>query len=103
MIYEDKVKIITKQRKEDGMGGYTEKDKVVCTIHCKVAPYNVIDRDVLKALNPWTSINFYTEDNIPLDEDDEFFLQYNGKYYRKVGIVDYGKCIKVVGERYSLH
>lgn len=102
MIYENKVEIITKQRIEDGMGGYTEHDKVVCTINCKVAPYNVSERDVLKALNPWTSINFYTEDTIPLKEDDEFFLQYNNKVYRKVGIIDYGKCIKITGDRYSL-
>ena len=103
MIYQDKVKIIIKEKKKDGYGGYTEKDKVICTISCKVAPYTVIDRDVLKALNPWTSLNFYTQDTIPLDEDDMFFLEYKGKTYRKAAIVDYGKCIKVVGERYNLY
>ena len=103
MIYQDKVNIIIKKREGDGMGGYTEKDEVIYTISCKVAPYTVIDRDVLKALNPWTSLNFYTQDNIPLEEDEMFFLEYKGKTYRKVGIVDYGKCIKIVGERYNLY
>ena len=102
MIYKDKVKIIVKEKTSDGMGGYTEKDKIVDTILCKVAPYKVIERDVLKALNPWTSVNFYTQDNIPFNEDDEFFLEYNNKNYRKVAIIDYGKCIKIIGERYSL-
>lgn len=102
MIYQDKVKIIVKERKPDDMGGYTEMNTVLCTINCKVTPYNVIDRDVLKALNPWTSINLYTQDTLPLDEDEEFFIEYNNKLYRKVGIIDYGKCIKIVGERYSL-
>lgn len=102
MIYQDKVKIITKQRVSDGMGGYTETNEHICTISCKAAPYTIIERDVLKALNPWTSINFYTQDKLPFDEDEMFFLEYNGKIYRKVGIIDYGKCIKIVGERYSL-
>lgn len=102
MIYQDKVKIIVRQKVSDGMGGYTEKDNIICTISCKVAPYKVIERDVLKALNPWTSLNFYTQDDIPLEEDEMFFLEYNGKIYRKAGIIDYGKCIKIVGERYNL-
>lgn len=102
MIYEDEVKIITKKRISDGIGGYTEKDIEVCTIDCIVAPYKVIDRDVLKALNPWTSVNFYTEDEIPLDEDEMFFLEYKNKLYRKVTIIDYDKCIKIIGERYNL-
>lgn len=102
MIYQDKVEIIIKGRKPDDMGGYTETNIVLCTINCKVTPYNVIDRDVLKALNPWTSINLYTQDTLPLEEDEEFFIKYNNKLYRKVGIIDYGKCIKIVGERYNL-
>lgn len=102
MIYKDKVKIIIKKKTSDGMGGYKEKDQVVDTILCKVAPYKVIERDVLKALNPWTSVNFYTQAHIDFDEDDMFFLEYNGKLYRRVAIINYGKCIKIVGERYSL-
>lgn len=108
MIYEDKVDVIIKQRVSDGMGGYTEENVHACTIYCKVAPYKVSERDVANALNPWSSISFYTEDTItntdgePLDEDDEFFLEYKGKMYRKTATVDYSKCIKIVGERYHL-
>jgi hypothetical protein len=32
-----------------------------------------------------------------------FFLEYKGKTYRKTAIVDYGKCIKIVWERYNLY
>ena len=102
MIYEEEVKIITKKKISDGMGGFTEKNSEVCTILCIVAPFNVTERNVLSALNPWTSVKFYTEDEIPLDEDEEFYLEYKNKVYRKVSIIDYDKCIKIVGERYHL-
>lgn len=102
MIYDEEVKIITKEKISDGMGGFTEKNREVGTIYCIVAPFNISERNVLNALNPWTSIKFYTEDEIPLDEDAEFYLEYKNKVYRKVSIIDYDKCIKIVGERYHL-
>ena len=102
MIYRDKVNIITKKKVDDGMGGFTENNVTVCTILCKIAPVNISEREVLKSLNPWSSVKFYTKNEIPIDEDKEFYLEYNNKMYRKVEIIDYGKCIKIVGERYYL-
>ena len=103
MVFKDKVSIITESKVSDGMGGYTVDKDTVCTIKCKVAPYNVTEHDVLHIAKPWSSVNFYTKDDIIEtigDEDAEFFLEYNGKTYKKVLIIDYGKCIKIVGERY---
>ena len=100
MIYEEEVKIITKKKISDGMGGFTEKNSEVGTIYCIVAPFNVSERNILNALNPWTSIKFYTEDEIPLDEDAEFYLV--RKTDKTGSELDYDKCIKIVGERYHL-
>ena len=102
MIFEDAVNIITKKRVEDGMGGFTEEKVVIGAIYCQVAPLSVSERQVLKALNPWSSIKLYTEDELPIDVDEEFFFEYNNKVYRKVETVDYTKCIKIIGERYYL-
>ena len=105
MVFKDKVSIITESTVSDGMGGYTVDKDTVCTIKCKVAPYNVTEHDVLHIAKPWSSVNFYTKDDIIEtigDEDAEFFLEYNGKTYKKVLIIDYGKCIKIVGERYHI-
>lgn len=103
MVFRDKVSIITERRISDGMGGFTAKKHTVCTIKCKVAPYEVTAHDIIHVPNPWSSVNFYTKDDVIQsvgDEDAEFFLEYNGKVYKKVLIIDYGKCIKIVGERY---
>ena len=104
MIYEDPVMVIVKEKKSDGLGGYTTSEREVGNIYCKVAPYLAEERDVVGTLNPWASVSFYTEDELPeeAEEDEEFFLRYNGKLYRKKALINYGKCIKIIGDRYHL-
>ena len=57
---------------------------------------------VFKTLDKSSDAATLSTAEIPLDEDAEFYLEYKNKVYRKVSIIDYDKCIKIVGERYHL-
>ena len=74
MVFKDKVSIITESKVSDGMGGYTVDKDTVCTIKCKVAPYNVTEHDIIHMAKPWSSVNFYTKDDI---------IEYFGKLFKR--------------------
>lgn len=101
MVYGDEVKILVERKVYDDMGGYTTKLETESTIMCKVAPYSISEKVVLNVPNPWSSVKFFTQDDVGLEEDAQFFLEHNNKIYKRVLIIDYGKCTMIIGERHN--
>ena len=99
MNYNTKVQIAVLDLYDDGYGGKTSKQRVVKDVMCKVAPYTISELEVNKIAKPYTAIKFFTRDDIGVEDESEFFIIYNGKTYKKISIIDYGKCIMIVGER----
>ena len=51
--------------------------------------------------NPIASVKFFTNNKLPVDDEELFFIRYEGKIYKKVALTDYGKCTLIIGERYE--
>ena len=101
MDYRDKADIIIEERTPDGMGGFVTKRKVAGTIKVKVAPYRVANGEMITIPNPIASVKFFTNNKLPVDDEELFFIRYENKLYKKVALTDYGKCTLIIGERYE--
>ena len=101
MDYRDKADIIIEERTPDGMGGFVTKRKVAGTIKVIVATYRVANGEMITIPNPIASVKFFTNNKLPVDDEELFFIRYENKLYKKVALTDYGKCILIIGERYE--
>lgn len=97
MQFKDKASIIIEQQIEDGYGGFESVEELYGEIKVTTAPFKVEVGEIITIPNPTASVKFFT--NSKLDEDMFFYISYNGKKYRKVLYVDYGKCAMIIGER----
>ena len=99
MQYKDRAVIYKEIKVSDGYGGYVLTRQTLCEIKCKVAPYRVEVGQIVEVPNPTASVKFFTKDKLNFDEDIFFYIEYNGKKYKKVLFADYGKCVMIIGER----
>ena len=100
MHYNESADIYTVIEHDDGMGGYTEERVLVATIKCKVAPYTV--RDVVSAGIPSVhSKNKLFTQNKDFIEDiySDYLIVHNGVTYRRLTVMDAGKCLIIEIER----
>ena len=100
MHYNELAEIYTVSEVDDGMGGYTEERVLVATIKCKVAPYTV--RDVSSAGIPSAhSKNKLFTQNKDFIEDiySDYLIVHKGVTYRRLTVMDAGKCLIIEIER----
>ena len=101
MDYRDRAEIIIEERTPDGIGGFVTERIVAGTIKVKIAPYRVANGEMITIPNPIASVKFFTNNKLPVDDEELFFIRYENKLYKKVALTDYGKCILIIGERYE--
>lgn len=101
MDYNEKAVIVKEIRVSDGIGGFITTRKNVGTIKVKTAPYRIANGEMITIPNPIASVKFFTNSTLPVDNEELFFLRYNGKLYKKVALTNYGKCALIIGERYE--
>ena len=101
MDFTDKADIIVEERFSDGYGGFYTTRVTIGTIKVKTAPYRVANGEMIAIPNPIASVKFFTNSKLSVDNEELFFLEYNGKLYKKVALTDYGKCTLIIGERYE--
>lgn len=97
MQFKDDAVITIEEKVSDGFGGYEIIRTELKHIKVKTAPYKVEVGEICTVPNPGATVKFFTKDAI--DEDLFFYITYKGKTYKKVSIIDYGKCIMIAGER----
>lgn len=97
MQFKDDAVITIEEKVSDGFGGYEITRTELKHIKVKTAPYKVEVGEICTVPNPSATVKFFTKDVI--DEDLFFYITYKGKTYKKVSIIDYGKCIMIAGER----
>ena len=101
MDYRDKAEIIIENRVPDGVGGFVTTRKSAGVIKVKIAPYRVANGEMITIPNPIASVKFFTNNKLPVDDEELFFLRYDNKLYKKVALTNYGKCTLIIGERYE--
>lgn len=97
MQFKDDAVITVEEKVSDGFGGYEITRTELKHIKVKTAPYKVEIGEICTVPNPSATVKFFTKDVI--DEDLFFYITYKGKTYKKVSIIDYGKCVMIAGER----
>ena len=101
MDYRDKAEIIIETREPDGVGGFVTTRKSAGVIKVKIAPYRVANGEMITIPNPIASVKFFTNNKLPVDDEELFFIKYDNKLYKKVALTNYGKCTLIIGERYE--
>ena len=100
MHYNETAKIYTVVEIDDDMGGRDVKKKFEAEIRCKVAPYTV--RDVESAGKPsvHSKNKLFTQNKTFVDDIySEYLIVYNGVTYRRLSVMDAGKCLIIEIER----
>ena len=100
MHYNETADIYTVSEVNDGMGGYTEERTLVATIKCKVAPYTV--RDVSSAGIPsvHSKNKLFTQSKDFIDDIySDYLVVHKGVTYRRLTVMDAGKCLIIEIER----
>lgn len=106
MYYNESADIYTVEEHDDGMGGIIEERVHKATIKCKVAPYTV--RDVVSAGIPsvHSKNKLFTQDKDFASETDkiddiysDYLIEYKGVMYRRLTVMDAGKCLIIEIER----
>ena len=100
MHYNELAEIYTVSEVNDGMGGYTEERTLVATIKCKVAPYTV--RDVASAGIPsvHSKNKLFTQNKNFIDDIySDYLIVHKGVTYRRLTVMDAGKCLIIEIER----
>lgn len=100
MHYNELADIYTVSEVNDGMGGYTEERTLVATIKCKVAPYTV--RDVSSAGIPsvHSKNKLFTQSKDFIDDIySDYLIVHKGVTYRRLTVMDAGKCLIIEIER----
>ena len=101
MDYRDKAEIIIENRVPDGVGGFVTTKNSAGIIKVKIAPYRVANGEMITIPNPIASVKFFTNNKLPVDDEELFFIKYDNKLYKKVALTNYGKCTLIIGERYE--
>lgn len=101
MDYRDNATLYTKTKFEDGAGGYTTREIEIKTIKCKVAPFTIKEINAVGRLVTYSKNKLFTQEKLDrlLDLDEDFYIIYKGKHYKKESVADYNKCYMVVMER----
>ena len=106
MHYNETAKIITVSEVEDGMGGYTEVRDEVATIKCKVAPYTVRDVESAGLPSVHSKNKLFTQDKDFASKTDkiddiysDYLIEYKDVMYRRLSVMDAGKCLIIEIER----
>ena len=100
MHYNESAEIYTVVEQPDDMGGYEEIREYVTTIKCKVSTYTV--RDVVSAGIPSVhSKNKLFTQNKDFIEDiySDYLIVHYGVTYRRLTVMDAGKCLLIEIER----
>ena len=100
MHYNELAEIYTVSEVSDGMGGYAEERTLVATIKCKVAPYTV--RDVSSAGIPsvHSKNKLFTQNKDFIDDIySDYLIVHKGITYRRLTVMDAGKCLIIEIER----
>lgn len=101
MDYNQIADVVIEEREMDNVGGFFTTRKNVGTIKVKTAPYRIANGELIAIPNPIASVKFFTNSKLPVNDEEVFFLRYNGKLYKKVALTNYGKCALIIGERYE--
>ena len=100
MHYNETAKIITVSEVEDGMGGYTEVREEVATIKCKVAPYTVRDVESAGLPSVHSKNKLFTQNKDFIDDIySDYLIEYKEVMYRRLSVMDAGKCLIIEIER----
>lgn len=101
MDYRENAILYIKQLIEDGAGGYIAQDVEIKSIKCKVAPFSIKDMNSAGGLVVYSKNKLFTQEKLDklLDLDEDFYIFYKDKHYKKESVADYGKCYMVVMER----
>ena len=100
MNYNESAKIYTVVEIDDGMGGRIIKRKFEAEIKCKVAPYTVRDVESAGVPSVHSKNKLFTQ-NKDFIEDvySEYLIVYKGVTYRRLTVMDAGKCLIIEIER----
>ena len=101
MEFKDVAQVVIEDRTPDGYGGYVTNEVAVGEIKVKTAPYRVAIGEMYAIPNPISSVKFFTNSKLPIDEELVFFVVWNNKKYKKVAFTEYGKCRLIIGELYE--
>lgn len=100
MDYRDRANIITVSEKDDGMGGLKKVEDKVATIKCKIAPYTVKTINSAGLPITYSRNKLFTKDKSFVDDIySDYFIEYKDIKYKKISVMDAGKCLIVEMER----
>ena len=100
MHYNETAKIIAVIEEPDGMGGYTEVREEVATIKCKVAPYTVRDVESAGIPSVHSKNKLFTQDKDFIEDIySDYLIIHKGVTYRRLTVMDAGKCLIIEIER----
>lgn len=100
MDYRDRANIITVSEKDDGMGGLERVEYTTATIKCKVAPYTVKTINSAGLPLTYSRNKLFTKDKSFIDDIySDYFIEYKNIKYKKLSVMDAGKCLIVEMER----
>ena len=100
MYYNESADIYTVTEQPDDMGGYTEVREKVATIKCKVAPYTVRDVESAGVPSVHSKNKLFTQDKDFIEDIySEYLIVYKGVTYRRLTVMDAGKCLIIEIER----
>lgn len=98
MNYNESAIIYTVSEHSDGFGGYDQERILVATIQCRVAPFTVRTIDSAGLLITKSRNKLFTQNKTFMDAIDkniysDYLIEYKGIMYRKLSIMDAGKCL----------
>ena len=100
MHYNEIADIYTVSEVNDGMGGYTEERTLVATIKCKVAPYTVRDVSSAGIHSVHSKNKIFTQSKDFIDDIySDYLIVHKGVTYRRLTVMDAGKCLIIEIER----
>lgn len=100
MNYNELATIYTVSEHSDGFGGYDQERIFVAKIQCRVAPFTVRTIDSAGLLITKSRNKLFTQNKTFMDAIDknkniysDYLIEYKGIMYRKLSIMDAGKCL----------
>lgn len=100
MDYRDRANIITVSERDDGMGGLERVEYTTATIKCKVAPYTVKTINSAGLPLTYSRNKLFTKDKSFIDDIySDYFIEYKNIKYKKLSVMDAGKCLIIEMER----
>lgn len=100
MDYRDRANIITVSERDDGMGGLERVEYTTATIKCKVAPYTVKTINSAGLPLTYSRNKLFTKDKSFIDDIySDYFIEYKNIKYKKISVMDAGKCLIIEMER----